>query len=230
VTLTPRGGACGLALVALSSCDPRITKIGLEDAGPGVYLEAESGALSGGFAIESDATASGGHFITVAAGATSDDAPGPARASYTLDAKVAGTYLIWGRLHTQTIYENRFFFQVDDGAWIKWRITTGDVWFWDALHDDVQYGVPFPFVLTAGAHRLTIANDTDNAQLDRLYFSPDRVKPEGSETLCNPPHTVELAGVCNPSCGVLAGDCGANPCSGRSEATYDCPACCITDQ
>lgn len=223
-----RAAACAFVL-AVSACEPRVTQIGLEDAGLGAYLEAESGALSGGFQIASDAAASAGYYITAQTGATSDDAPGPARASYDLDAEVDGTYLIWGRIHTQTIYENRFYFQVDDGAWIKWRITTGDVWYWDGLHDDTQYGIPVPFPLTRGTHRLTIANDTDGAALDRLYFAPDRVKPAGSETMCNPPHSVELAGVCNPSCGVLAGKCGETPCA-TVIPTYDCAACCVADQ
>ncbi len=230
MTLADRAARCALAIFALAGCEPRVTQIGLEDAGLGTYLEAENGTLSGGFAIGSDQTASAGRFISAAVGSTSDDAPGPARASYDLEAKVAGTYLIWGRIHNQTIYENRFFFQVDDGAWIKWRITSGDVWVWDALHDDVQYGIPVTFDLSEGTHRLTIANDTDGAKLDRLYFAPDRVKPEGSETMCNPPHTVQLDGVCNPSCGVLAGNCGENPCAGAVTPTYDCPACCVEDQ
>ena len=227
--LVARAIACALALLAVCACEPRVTRIGLEDAGIGTYLEAESGTLSGGFVIQSDAKASRGRYIAPQTGVTSDDAPGAARASYELNVEVDGTYWIWGRVHDQNIYENRFYFQVDDGDWIKWRITTGDVWFWDVLHDDTNYGTPVSCSLTTGAHRLTIANDTDDAGLDRLYFAPERVKPEDTETLCNPPHTVELGGVCNPSCGVLAGRCGETPCSGAMP-TYDCPACCVDEQ
>jgi hypothetical protein len=221
-----------LAPLALAlGCDPRITSIGTLDAGRGQYLEAEDGALSGGFEIDSDPNASAGRFISPAVGTASEDAPGPARAAYELNAETAGTYLIWGRMHSQNIDQNRFFLQVDGGEWIKWRITTGDIWFWDAIHLDVDYGNPIPFDLTAGVHQLVFANAVDGARLDRLYYAPDRSEPEGNQTLCNPPHTVQLDGVCNPSCGVMAGLCGGSGCVGLpSKPTYDCAACCIPDQ
>jgi hypothetical protein len=214
-------------LVGVFGCDPRITRIGTLDAGPGTYLEAEDGALSGGFAVESDPLASAGRFITPAVGMTSEDAPGPARAAYTLNAATAGSYVIWGRVHDQDIEHNRFFVQIDGGAWIKWRITTGDVWFWDVIHDNVNYGTPLLFELSAGAHQLVIANCVDGAQLDRLYYTPDQSKPEGTATMCNPPHSVQLAGVCNPSCGSLAGRCDSMCAGSPTMPTYDCAACCI---
>ncbi|HWZ92202.1 MAG TPA: hypothetical protein VNW92_25235 [Polyangiaceae bacterium] len=224
--------AAWLTLLATSfSCSPRVTRIGTLDAGPGVYLEAEEGVLSGGFMIESDPKASAGRFITAAVGATSEDVPGPARAAYELNADVAGTYLIWGRIHDQNINQNRFFFQIDGGAWVKWRITTGDVWFWDTLHDNINYGTAHPFELSFGTHQLVIANCVDGAELDRLYYAADRSKPEGAATMCNPPHSVQLNGICNPSCGSLSGQCGGAPCVGLpTMATYDCPGCCIPAQ
>ncbi|HEY4106835.1 MAG TPA: hypothetical protein VGM44_23200 [Polyangiaceae bacterium] len=223
-----RAAVFGLALAA---CDPRVTTIGELDAGLGTYLEAESGVLSGGFVIQSDSAASGGRYITAAVGMTSEDAPGPARAVYELDARVNGTYLIWGRVHDPDIDRNRYFFQVDDADFIKWRISTGDEWFWDALHQDMDYGTQVQFELSAGKHRLTIANSVDGASLDRLYFAPNRGKPEGDTPVCNPPHSVELDGGCNPSCGSLGGQCGGTPCVGLvTISTYDCPACCTPDE
>ena len=216
------------------ACDPRVTTIGVAtddadalstDASTGVFIEAESGKLSGAFSIGTNADASGGHFIYAHAGASSDDAPGPARAQYDLMVSVAGTYEIWGRIHNQTTNKNRFWFQVDGGDWIKWRITTGDIWYFDVLHDDVNYGVPVKFELQAGTHQLLIANCVDNAQLDRLYFSTDPARPEPKGTACNPPHYVDLDGGCAPSCGSLSGLC--HSCPVAAKATYDCPSCCL---
>ena len=227
-------GAALLAapIVLSSACNPHVTEIGEFDAGLGRYIEAEDGQLSGGFLIGADSTASGGHFIYSNAGATFDSAPGgDAHAQYELTAVTTGTYLIWGRIHGQDIDRNRFWFQVDGGTWTEWRITTGDVWFWDYFHDNVDYGTATTFDLTAGPHTLVIANAADNTGLDRLYYAPDRNKPEGSDTLCNPPHTVQFDGVCNPSCGELSGHCGGTPCTGLPTfATYDCPACCTPPQ
>jgi hypothetical protein len=218
--------------ILLSGCEPRITTIAEFDAGLGRYIEAESGQLSGPFSIGDDATASAGHFIYANEGKTFDSAPGSARAAYDLIAETAGTYQIWGRIHGQDIDSNRFWFQVDGSAWILWRITTGDVWFWSYFHDNFDYGTRYTVDLTVGPHRLVIANATDNAGLDRLYYAPDAGKPENSETLCNPPHTVQFNGVCNPSCGKLGGLCVDLECDASAPVpTYDCTrGCCASAQ
>jgi hypothetical protein len=222
-------------IVLSLGCEPRMTTIGVAnddagaltaDAGSGVFFEAESGKLSGAFAIGASTEASGGHFIYANAGASAENAPGVARAQYAFNVSVAGSYEMWGRVHNQTIYTNRFWFQVDGGDWIKWRISTGDIWYWDAFHDDVNYGVPVKLELSAGAHQLLIANCVDNAELDRLYFSSDPARPEPKDTACNPPHSVDLDGGCAPSCGSLAGKCGK--CAITALPTYDCPSCCPT--
>jgi hypothetical protein len=201
------------------------------DVSQGRYLEAESGALTGAFVIGDDAAASGGHFISPSAGEAAEDAPGPARAQYELFADQTGTYRVWGRIHAQNISENRFWIQVDDQGWYKWRITTGDVWFWDAFHDNVNYGTPILFPLSAGAHQLVIANCVDGPGLDRLYYAPDGSKPIGNDTTCNPPHSIDVGGTCDPSCGSRGGQCGGPACTGLpSFATYDCLGCCLPDQ
>jgi hypothetical protein len=222
-------GGLGLALlVCVSSCDPRVTRIGEQTNGPGQYLEAESGALTGGMLIVADSEASGGHWITPAVGAATDAPPGPARAVYELDAKVAGTYRVWGRVHGQDLDSNRCFFQIDGGDWLTWRISTGDEWFWDVLHDNFDYGVPYELELAAGPHQLALSSAVDQFGVDRLYYAPDHSEPQGTEPVCDPPHSVLLDGACNPSCGSLAGQCGGEPCVGLpTMPTYDCPACCI---
>jgi len=222
----------------LSSCGRRIGTIGefqsdagaLEpEAGLGRYIEAESGVLSGGFDIGVDAQASEGRYITANVGTASEDQPGPARASYTFSVDAAGTYFIWGRLRTPSVSHNRFWIQVDGGTWYKWRITTGNTWYWDAFHDNTHYGVPLSWVLEAGPHTLLIANCVDDAWLDRLYYSTIREPPPGNDTPCDPPHTVDLDGGCQPSCGDLGGTMCGGQCSGQpSIPTYDCTlGCCV---
>jgi hypothetical protein len=227
------------SLTLAAGCSRRVTTIGVwepdavpeADAMPaslGRYIEAESGALTGSFAIRDDGAASGGRFISPEVGASSEDAAGPAQARYELTARLEGTYFVWGRIQSQNISENRLWVQVDDGDWYKWRITTGDIWYWDAFHDNVNYGTPIEFHLSAGTHPLVIANCVDGVGLDRIYYAPDHSRPTGDDTACNPPHSIELAGRCDPSCGSLAGHCGGTPCDGvPTFATYDCDGCCI---
>jgi hypothetical protein len=199
------------------------------DASTGTYLEAESGALSGGFVVGNDPTASGGRYLEAEAGVTSDDGPGAARARYELTITTPGTYLVWGRIRSPSTSTNRFWVQVDGGTWFKWRITVGDIWFWDRFHDDVDYDTPMTFPLTAGAHELLLANCVDGVELDRLYYTSGQETPPGNTTPCHPPNSIELQGVCNPSCGAQGGNnCGADVCSGYPILqAYDCAVCCI---
>ena len=59
----------------------------------------------------------------------------------------AGDYRIWGRIHAPGTTDNRFWFQLDGGTFYKWRISTGDIWYWDDFHDDRRYGTPLTFRL-----------------------------------------------------------------------------------
>lgn len=197
----------------------------LEPAGP--YIEAELGELSAGFEIGADKSASGGKFLTALEGAKVKDMPGDARARYLLDIPADGEYVLWGRIHGPNARYNRFWFQVDGGTWYLWRLSTGEVWFWDDLHDDVSYSKPLRFTLTQGTHELMLANATRGVRLDTLYFTAAGDEPPGNDTSCNPPHSIEVGGECLPSCGSLGGTVCSARCDGRMllEA-YDCSVCC----
>ncbi len=198
----------------------------LEPAGP--YIEAELGELSTGFVVDADRSTSGGKFLAALDPSKAQDVPGDARARYLLDIRADGEYVLWGRIHGRDAEHNRFWFQIDGGTWYLWRMSTGEVWFWDDLHDDASYRQPVTFTLTQGAHELMLANATDGVQLDRLYFTAAGDKPPGNDTPCKPPDSIEIAGKCLPSCGSLGGtDCSGPRCDGRMllEA-YDCDVCC----
>jgi hypothetical protein len=201
-----------------------------------MYLEAESGELSGGFSVGSDAAASSGQYLLAPDIAVPDDTEGTAHARYTFTVPVDGDYLIWGRVYSPDIATNRFHVQVDGGTRYLWRITVGDIWYWDDVHDNLQYNQPLRFLLAAGAHELVIGNVAAGARLDRLYITANGDEPPGNNSKCRPPHSIELAGVCHDSCGAQATPergttciCAAVPESERFEA-YDCGsgACCFT--
>jgi hypothetical protein len=238
-----RGPLAVALLLLLMACEPRVTSLGAwikdkPDAGPSVdaavtardarYLEAEDGALSGGFTIEDDGAASNGQRIAAPAQATSDDAPGTARARYRFEVAAPATYAIWGRIKSPDADHNRFWFQLDGGDWHKWRISTGEIWFWDALHEDADYDTAFEFALDAGAHELVIANCVDGVALDRLYVTADGDMPPGNDTPCNPPHSIEVGGECQPSCGShMDTTCVVAACAGKELLpAYDCAVCC----
>jgi len=220
----------GIAAVTVGlGCEAKVISVGAWQQRTGRYLEAETGRLSGGFTIGSDPIASGGRYIEPPLGMLSMSQPGSAHAEYPIDIATPSTYLIWGRIHSPDALHNRFWFQVDDGTWYTWRITTGDVWHWNAFHDDTDYGTPLTFQLDAGSHRLVIANAEDRVQLDALYFTADGDQPLGNYTFCNPPHSIQLDGGCHPSCGSQGGNaCNSVSCNNRQAIpAYDCAICCI---
>ncbi|WP_437968471.1 hypothetical protein WMF04_03895 [Sorangium sp. So ce260] len=224
--------ACTAALGCLagSGCDAEITSVGAwaPVVSGSSYVEAELGELAEGFTVGEDSRASGGHFIVPPGGMSSGEAPGLARARYRFEAPRGAEYVIWGRIHAPDAINNRFWFQVDGGPWYLWRISVGEIWFWDDLHDDTRYGEPLRFSLAAGTHELVIANAVDGVGLDRLYFTPDGDEPPGNDTPCDPPHSIEVGGECLPSCGALQGtECGPVACAGREALdAYDCSVCC----
>jgi hypothetical protein len=261
----PRRPALALLITlvgALGGCDRSVTSVGAwsppRTSGPGgqsgggaagagpeggvgepypesVYLEAESGELSGGFAVESDAAASQGQYLLAPNVAVPSDSEGAAQARYDFSVPSDGEYVLWGRIYSPDIETNRFHVQVDGGTRYLWRITVGSIWYWDDIHDDVNYDEPLRFPLTAGKHELVIGHVAANARLDRLYLTASGDEPPGNDTACRPPHSIDTDGVCQPSCGAQAlPELGTTcECAGRDEAelfpAYDCGGgdCCF---
>jgi hypothetical protein len=241
------------ALVALSfGCDASLTSVGAwaplgtepepepPEPANSIYLEAESGELSvvsdpsqptpSGFAVVSDVSASGGQYLEPPLG-NSDATPGPARALYRFDVASDGDFVIWGRIYSPNALQNRFWFQIDGGEWYRWRISTGQIWYWDDFHDNLSYFDELHFQLAAGPHELQIANCASGAKLDRLYITSEGDQPPGNDTLCHPPHSIEVEGECELSCGSQA-PAGMSTtcvgCDGRPMLeAYDCTVCCV---
>jgi hypothetical protein len=196
-----------------------------------VYLEAESGKLSG-FTIETDPAASGGEYILPPAGSQSLLVPGSATAEYAFVLTRPATYLVWGRIHAPGALNNAFWVTVDNGPSYRWQLSTGVVWFWGPVTSGTDYRNPIPFALDAGSHRLVFRNSTPGVGLDRIYVTVPGDVPPGNDTPCNPPDSIQLAdGGCEPSCGSHGSTtCGA-ACAGQPALTsYDCAVCCLVPE
>jgi hypothetical protein len=206
-----------------------------EPASPGVYLEAEAGELSGPFSVGADVAASNGQFIQAPPTVFSDSAAGAAHARYQFEVPADASYVIWGRIFSPDTESNRFWFQLDGGEWIKWRMTVGAIWYWHFFNRDTLYDQVLRFPLTAGTHVLEIANDAPDTKLDRLYITSAGDEPPGNDTKCHPPHSIDPGGGgdCKLSCGVQApqGMHASCACGTRTDVfpAYDCGGgpCCV---
>ena len=228
-------GAAGTANAGGASATAGSAGADGEPQSPGSYLEAEDGELSFGFSIVADVAASNGQYIQPPTGPAVEQPPvdTTARARYTFELANAGDYVIWGRIYSPDVSSNRFWFQVDGGTWTLWRITVGEIWFWDDFHADANYDDALHFQLAAGPHELVIAKDASTARLDRLYITSHGDEPPGNDTPCRPPHSIDRGGECFESCGSQAPPgmgttCVVSMCAGQELLTaYDCNGCCV---
>jgi hypothetical protein len=231
------GLACGQVDTPLGAEFGRDGAVPADDATPAeaavaatsVYLEAESGELTG-FTIQDDPAASGGKYILPPPDEDPISTPGGARAEYTFEVGRAGVYLLWGRLRAPGAENNAFFVTMDDQATVRWQLSTGVSWYWGAITDKAQYQTPVPFTLAAGGHRLLFQNAEPLVGLDRLYVTSAGDVPPGNDTPCSPPNSVQLAdGGCVPSCGSHGmTTCGMTACAGQTPlVSYDCEICCL---
>lgn len=222
------GGAGGGALSGVGG------QAGGGEGGAPVFsdtFEAEHGTLTGPLAVGQSDLAEGGAYLHATAPAEPADMPGEARAKYVFRVSESGDYIIWARIHSPGVSSNRFWFRVDEGTWYLWRVSTGEEWFWDDLHDNLTFGTPLVFPLSSGEHLLEVANAVTGAELDKFHVGLATDSPPSQEIQCNPPHSVLMGGSCVRSCGSYGNvTCGAEACAGRTEAvSYDCAICCLLD-
>ncbi len=87
------------------------------------------------FEIVDDGLADKGLFIFVPNGNGNSTRPGKVLASYTVDVKKAGTYVLWGRVIASSGNDDSFFVQIDNGTDNLWDIQNGAAWHWDQVRN-----------------------------------------------------------------------------------------------
>jgi hypothetical protein len=140
-----------------------------------IWVEAESAIVTAPMQVLSDANASGGRYVTVAAGNNSKTGPpGSGHATVEFGVPSAGTYKVWARVIAPSVEDDSFWIRMDGGSWIKWNeVSPGSSWHWDEVHNSDAGDAVVRFNLAAGSHALTIAYREDGARLDRLLITND---------------------------------------------------------
>jgi hypothetical protein len=160
--------------------DAALPDAALPDASPYeyVWLECESGTLVGAMTSVSDASASGGAYVTVPAGPAewlwSSSAPAlpPSRVDLALTLAHAGDHVVWVRFYGVSETADgwyagfaaadlrRFFDNTSHGAWA-----------WLRGNNDTP--TLLTFTLTAGAHTLTLGPGEAGPRCDRVLVTDD---------------------------------------------------------
>jgi hypothetical protein len=125
--------------------------------------------------VQSDAAASGGQYVMVAAGNNSQTAaPASGYATVSFVAPTAGTYKVWARVIDPANTDDSFWVRMDGGAWVNWNnIALGSTWHWDEVHDSGNADTVVQYSLAAGTHSLSFAYREDGAKLDRVLITDD---------------------------------------------------------
>jgi len=161
----------------------------MDDSGamvPGMvklWFEAEAATLDTEMMVGTDATASGGEYISAANPGPVDTQPGPdGKASFRVMIPFDGTYRIWGRVIAPGESADSFWVCVDvavapPGAadCSRWNsILTMTEWGWDDVHDDGDPSLPpTDFVLEAGEITVDIYRREAAVQLDKILVTDD---------------------------------------------------------
>jgi len=164
-----------------------------------VYLEGESGVISGPMAIGTDSEASADQYIT-----STGSVPKSGHAEYYFDILEEGTYVIWGRCYAQDGFSDSFFMVMDQSAdTLEWHFQGSyGTWVWQKVAHNK--GPAKEFYLTAGSHQISLISRETDARIDKLILSKDPTfQPSGIELSPNQPYafthwTGDLTGSNNP--------------------------------
>ena len=149
-------------------------------------LEAECARLGAGWRVQQAGDASSGrfaNFIGVADyNATTVEQSGQ-QINFDVTVQEAATFYLFLRLNAPDPARNSLWVRVDDGKWLKmWKevdgnqiLTTG--FEWRKVSDD---GRPVSFILTAGAHTITVANREPGTLVDKVLLSNLDALPTGT--------------------------------------------------
>jgi Bacterial Ig domain/Protein of unknown function (DUF1565)/Fibronectin type III domain len=119
-------------------------------------FEAESGTVTAGMTVATDAKASGGQYVVArSSGGT---------VTYTVSVPTRGTYMIAGWVKAPNSSSDAFTVRLDTGSAATWNLTRSTTaWTYDGSDNPT-------FSLSAGTHKITLSYREANAAVDRLVL------------------------------------------------------------
>jgi lysophospholipase L1-like esterase len=141
-----------------------------------IYIESETGSLSGNFGVQNSPFEADVFFLFGTQGIPRDGT-----AEYTFDIQQTGDYTIWGRCYALSQYMDSFFTEVDENEQIiTWHLEqTYDQWMWQKVTDN---RAAKSFYLTEGTHKIKIIKRDINVRIDKLILTTNTTfTPEGKQ-------------------------------------------------
>jgi hypothetical protein len=140
-----------------------------------LWLEAEEATLSAPMQTALDEEASSGTYVSAPQGSGTGGV-----AEYQFTVPTAGTYVVWGRVISNSTSQNSFFVAMDSDAEALWDTTLNgaEVWGWEMVSHRAGAqpgeGVELMnYTLEAGTHTLRIEQRENGTKLDKLLITND---------------------------------------------------------
>ncbi|MGB3801161.1 MAG: T9SS type A sorting domain-containing protein [Lewinella sp.] len=189
--LTDNAGETSVATLTVKVADP-----GTSPSDTPFSFEAECTVRDRDWRLSEDPDASGSRFISYT-GCRCDGHPSEQMASkylnYDFLTSEADSFYLFLRLDAPDVGRNSFWIRMDDGEWIKMarqvngRALLTNGFEWRLLNDD---GRAVVFMLSPGAHTITVAARERGTKLDKLILSTTKEAPADTGVTaenCSPP-------------------------------------------
>ncbi len=196
------------------------------------WLESESpDDLTWPMKVSSDSKASNGGFIYVP-----NELGYNGKATYNVNIKKAGDYLLWGRVIGPGPYDDSFFVEIDSKGLNLWDMGGQTSWNWQVVRNRGDKDAKV-FSLSKGAHTISIRQREDGAKIDKLLLTSDKhYTPSGmgesaenikycGDGTCS---SEENCNSCSKDCGTCKAFCGDGACSSDEDCStcgQDCGEC-----
>ena len=149
-------------------------------------LEAECARLGAGWRVQQAADASSGRFANFIGAADYNasmvEQPGQ-QINFDVTVREAAAFYLFLRLNAPDPARNSLWVRVDEGKWLKmWKETDGNQilttgFEWRKVSDDAR---PVSYVLSPGAHTITVANREPGTLVDKVLLSDLDALPTGT--------------------------------------------------
>jgi len=139
-----------------------------------IRFEAEDGYLYGPMELAYDESASSGEYIWVPEGQGNvwNSSKDGGYAEYVFDVQMAGNYVIWARLISESWHDDSFFVSVDNGDYALWDTQYAGIWVWEQVRNRGGQN-PVIYYLEESQHSLIVKQREDGTKIDSIIITND---------------------------------------------------------
>ncbi|GHN02626.1 hypothetical protein WSM22_41150 [Cytophagales bacterium WSM2-2] len=149
--------------------------VDLDYPGTGVLfgLYAPDATLTESMILYPDSTASKGSYFSEPEGQGKNSSlPPPAKATFNFQLPISDNYVVWVRIRSPDVENQRFFIDPGNGNWTLWQAGINTEWTWVKITDPAS-GLQVEYSFAVGYNTFAMGWADDNVQVDRILITND---------------------------------------------------------